>query len=200
MKVKLLFLLLGCFILTDCTTITKVDAVEKGYYINQLHQGILLVRLRDYQQMITALRSRGQRRQAEKLRNEQKFKNNRIVRAFRNGFDFCPVYFFYSSDSKSIREGQLDSLILDWELIPVEQSVYEGKPFLVAEFAEVQPPSNGAGLPALIVLNDQLVQLTDPFPYYIRTTFLGEEDLELNAVKKLNEKLDLHAEKFIANF
>ena len=88
-------------------------------------------------------------------------------------YDFSPVYFFYSTESKLVRAGQLDSVILDRELLPFPLDGLEKKPFLVAEFAEVQPPSSGAGLPALIVMDNQLIQLTEPFPYYVRTNFLG---------------------------
>ena len=175
-------------ILFSCTTIKPVQT-SPGQHIEALKDGFLLVRIRSSSQKIQALRRMGRRTEANRLRNQQKYTNANIVKAFRSNFDFCPVYFFYAAHSKQIRDGQLDSLVLEYDLLPVAKDKIYQKPFLVAEFAVIQPPSNGAGLPGLIVLDQSLKQLEDPFPYYVRTGILGDENAEMQAVALLNEKI-----------
>ena len=184
------FLSFFCLLLlSSCYTPTLVQDSASSEDIRNLHDGFLLVRLRSVDRQVALLRQRRQRTQANRMRVQQKLVNGRIVKAFRDNFDFCPVYFFYSNNSRAVIDHNLDSLVLDHQMLPVEPGLLAGKKFLAAEFADIQPPADGAGLPALIVMNDQLRQLADPFPYYVRTTVLGKEDMEENAVKMLNEKL-----------
>ena len=187
--------LLGLVLLTGCYTPTLVQDSASSEEIQQLKNGFLLVRLRNVDRQVALLRQRRQRTQANRIRVQQKLVNGRIVKAFRDHFDFCPVYFFYSNNSASVINGDLDSMVLDHQMLPVEPELLAAKKFLAAEFADIQPPADGAGLPALIVMNDRLRQLTDPFPYYVRTTVLGKEDMEENAVKLLDEKLTAYYEQ-----
>ncbi len=185
----IVFSVAGCITTAVSPSTTETVENEVTPPIERLKEGFLLVRLRSIEKQMAALRYRRRRTDAYRLRNETKQKNAYTVNAFTEHFDFAPVYFFYSKHSGKIRSNQLDSIVLSNEMLPVAAGRLEGKPFLVAEFAEIQPPANGAGLPALIVLDAQLHQLEDPFPFYVRTSVLGEEGLETEAVKKLNDNL-----------
>ena len=185
-----------------CTTTSvpngKQQTTEKAVQLNpiqQLKQGFLLVRLRSIEKQMEVLRYNRKRTEAYRLRNKTKAQNAYIIKAFSENFTFAPVYFFYSKHSRRIRANQLDSIILDNELLPVDNSIIENRPFLVAEFSEIQPPADGAGLSALIVMDNQLHQLKKPFPYYVRTSILGEEGMEQAAVKLLEERLKTYASK-----
>ena len=194
---SLIWVLFCVFVWCNCTTIKPVQSTP-GQHIQALKDGFLLVRIRSSSQKIQALRRMGHRTEANRLRNQQKYTNANIVKAFRTNFDFCPVYYFYAEHSKQIRAGQLDSLVLEYDLLPVAKEKIQQKPFLVAEFAAIQPPSNGAGLPGLIVLDQTLKQLEEPFPYYVRTGILGEENAEMQAVELLNEKIRGFAEEVLS--
>ena len=183
-----LFIILCLYFLNSCIGTRTLQNLQIDY-INQLKDGFLLVRLHSVENKIIALQARGQRSEANRTKVAQKMENARIVKAFHEHFDFCPVYFFYSKESKKIKDNQLDGVVLNRQFLPVAQEQIAEKQFLIADFARIQPPADGAGLPALIVLNQQLIQLSKPFPFYIRTTMLGETDMEVNAVKELNQNL-----------
>ena len=168
--------------------------IELGPPIDQLKEGFLLVRLRSVEKQMQILRQKGKRTASYRLRNEAKLKNALVVKAFSENFKFAPVYFFYSKHSGKIRLNELDSIVVGDDFLPIEQELLKDKTFLVAEFAEIQPPANGAGLPALIVMDNQLHQLKKPFPFYVRTAVLGDEEIEALAVKQLEKNLQQHYE------
>ena len=197
MRIVFLLSILVLMVLGSCYTPTVIQDTASSEDIRNLKQGYLLVRLRNVDRQVALLRQRRQRTQANRIRVQQKLTNARIVEAFRDHFDFCPVYFFYSNNSRNVIERSLDSLVLDHQMLPVDSGLLTDKKFLAAEFADIQPPADGAGLPALIVMNDELRQLADPFPYYVRTTVLGKEDMEDNAVRLLNEKLTAFYEQSV---
>lgn len=166
-----------------------VEVAEKESQIEQLKDGFLLVRLRSIEKQLQMLRYRRERTAAYRLRNETKKTNAHIVQAFHENYDFSKVYYFYSKHSGRIRKHELDSIVLDYEMLPVDSALIADKSFLVAEFAEIQPPAEGSGLPALIVRDEQLIQLKKPFPFYVRTAVLGDDSQEVAAVKQLNKQL-----------
>lgn len=189
-------ILIFTLILSSCSTtapLPKDQISEKSVDlspIKKLKDGFLLVRLRSIEKQMEMLRFKRQRSAAYQLRTETKKKNAQIVKAFSNSFSFAPVYFFYSKYSRQIRMNSLDSIVLDDELLPVNYDLIKDKTFLVAEFAEIQPPADGAGLPALILRDEQLNQLKKPFPFYVRTSILTGESMEKSAVEQLQLNLE----------
>lgn len=182
------------------TSAQKGVRMEKGRnakeQIANLKTGALLVRLQTRENTIQRMIDFGERRKAEAVRAEQRNKNLEIVRAFTSDFDFCPVYFFYSNDSKWIVTQQFDSIaFLDTNLTPSSAIKMEHANFLTAEYGRIMtdtvaptvmeyqmvPSEKGPkkipiyygspnmGFNALIVKSDIFVQLRRPFPYYVRT-------------------------------
>ncbi|MEL7532134.1 MAG: hypothetical protein AAFN10_12530 [Bacteroidota bacterium] len=169
----------------------KRHAVEQ---ITNLHEGVLLVRLKTRQTTIDALRERGKTEKAAQVEAEQKRYNQALVAAFKTNFNFCPVYFFYSYHTQKVKLGQLDSVeFLDAELQPDASIRLDNPYYLVAEITEVvgdtakyfdhyyyEPTAKGPerkasyyggnnlGFEALVMKSDQFIQLTRPFPYYER--------------------------------
>lgn len=169
---------------------------KRHYALRQyekLKNGALLVRLKTQATAIEALRKRGQNESAARIAENQRQENERIVSAFRDNFDFAPVYFFYSDDSRYLlnnEPGKVTFLMPD--LSPVDTVVaVEPEKFVVAEFSTVSAEprayyenyrreykgqtdslsyinSSEMGFTALVLYNDDLQQLTDPFPYYVR--------------------------------
>src|SRR5690606_16723801 len=110
-------------------------------------------------------------------------------------FDFAPVYFFYSDQSRPIRKGQMDSVtFLNDSLEPDNAIRFKGAGFLIAEFGRVSQDTARAvdqysvrstpegtelrenyygganlGFTALVIRSEDFVQLRKPFPYYVRT-------------------------------
>jgi len=82
-------------------SVTNIDFIRK--------HGIL-IRLRTNDAALTALRKNGNNETADKLEEKQTTLNNRIIAAFKEQFNFAPVYFFYSRDMENIRKGDYSKL------------------------------------------------------------------------------------------
>ena len=165
-------------------------------HIKNLREGVLLVRLKTRENKINALKRAGAFETAKKVAQEQAQENMIIIKAFRDTFNFCPVYFFYSSDSRFIANQQLDSVVfLSDDLKPDSSLSINGNFYLVAEFDQVkeikgtenkdetyyykgdngyQQGEKGAGytnmgFSALVVKDGHFNQMARPFPYYVKT-------------------------------
>ena len=181
--------------------------------IQDLANGCLLVRLHTMQKSIDKLEEFGRTEDAEKIRSRVDMKNQNIRQAFKDEFDFCPVYFFMSQYSDKILEGHMDSIpFTDADGAVVYPEI---ESYLVAGFGITKPDTaaffNGyrqevtdhgieqkptyyadknMGLPALIIYSPQLIQLTDPFPYYVRNfDSLPIKRSIPKSVRKMNSKL-----------
>ncbi|WP_027420085.1 hypothetical protein [Crocinitomix catalasitica] len=151
-----------------------------------------------------------------KIESEQADLNKKIVEAFQNNFDFCPTYFFFSDYSSSIRKGDFNNVeFLNEKLLPDTTILLSNRSFLIAEFGRIEQDTakyfdgyyytsgdNGLerktsyyGGPnmrfgALVIKNDQFMQLRRPFPYYVRTfDSLPIKRSPKNVVKRMNKKL-----------
>lgn len=194
---------------------SQKDAAPKQ--IRELKNTMLLVRLKTGENQIKAYKEAGYMEKASELEAKIGAENREIASAFRDHFDFCPVYFFYSSASKAIRERKTQGKLLDDGLKPVGGIARPVPTFYIAEFGNIEKTdekyyestelrenqegnkveqdvyygSPDMGFSALVMRDDDFVQLRDPFPYYVRTF----ESLPIfkrkksKAVMKLNKKL-----------
>lgn len=180
--------------------------------IQQLKKSVLLVRLSEKKNTINAMKKVGKDKLAAKTKHKQREKNKKIIAAFLSNFDFCPVYFFFSDDSKYIRNKQLDSVIFLNENLEHDTSIkVNTRTFFTAELGVTEPDTTnyssetyfdkgkksttyyGAGeisLSALIIKDDQIYQLGKPFPYYVREyAGLPFQARIAKMVRKMNQKL-----------
>jgi hypothetical protein len=193
------------------TDLTAADQIE------ELHGGILLVRLPTKQNSIDALIKTGRSEQAEQVRKQNEEKNLDLIKAMQAKFTFCPVYFFYSYDSEHILNGNLDSVTFLAPDLTADPSIKIGdQPFYTAEVTLVsQDTSNkqknlrsgeeddrdnqneakyygGANMrfQALIIKDAEFNQLRRPFPYYSRTlnSFFIKKSLS-DVVETMDQKL-----------
>jgi hypothetical protein len=163
--------------------------------ILQLRNGVLLVRLKTSENKIKALQKVHRSELAIEIGKQQKMENEKIVAAFRDEFDFCQVEFFYSNNSKKILAKEYGPIFLDDQL-NIDPSIKfdTTKPVFIAEFGRIEQDTtkyfshfsneedtvgvrrrvkNYYGGPnlrvcALIILDDNFVQLHRPFPFYSR--------------------------------
>ncbi|MDX2133898.1 MAG: hypothetical protein SFV52_03905 [Saprospiraceae bacterium] len=70
-----------------------------------LQNGICF-RLHDFQQRITHLKETGKIQEAEEQQLEIRRYNRYVIDLFRTHFNFCPVYFFYSSQTARLQAGE----------------------------------------------------------------------------------------------
>lgn len=185
----------------------KIDSKRQ---IIELHNGALLVRLKQKQKSINALKKQGRVKLANKVELKQKNRNSYIIDAFKTRFDFCPVYFFYSSDSKYIRNNELDSVsFLNDSLIVDKTIILKDTNFYVAEFGHIEPEEtftyqssanvaanetkitySGASdisFKAVIIKTKNFKQLKEPFPFYSKEKSGSNKRANINtAVTKLD--------------
>lgn len=185
--------------------------------IKDLKEGTLLVRLMTSENKIKALLNAGYPEKAEEAKAEQAEINKGIVKAFQENFNFCRVFFFYSSTSEEVKQLQFKGNLLGYDLTPLAVADPPVEAFFVAEFGDLQQTdekyrenetfretdsggkeaqttyygSPDMGLPALLIRDRNFVQLRDPFPYYVRTyeSLSPVKRTAEKSVKKLNGKL-----------
>ena len=148
-----------------------------------LKENVLLVRLKNNLKKINALKEYGYNLEATDFQYNQNEENKQIIKSFKEEFTFCDTYFFFSEHSNLVRAKVFtepffldDNLKVDTSLSVTTDS------FLIAEFAHIVSnhedglnkrnsywarPNMRFG--ALIVMNNQFVQIRRPFPRYSRT-------------------------------
>jgi hypothetical protein len=161
----------------------------------ELKEGVLLVRLLTMQSTIDALEQNGHQTEAQRIRQEVEKENSRTIAAFAS-YNFSPVYFFYDIHSGKIKDGNLDSVLLDRLLQPVSAPQFSGSVF-VAEFGQyestelyhqarrdfqylkdnqIMPDSSaawltyadkGLGVGGLVIMNSYFIPVEKPFPSFI---------------------------------
>lgn len=176
----------------------KVVEASKNQ-IKQLKGNVLLVRLKTSENTINAYRKAGEIDKADQVKQDQEIENKQIIRAFKEKFDFCPVRFFYCTNSNQVKHKQFKNIFLNDDLL-VDNSIGldTNSTFLVAEFGYIEPdtleiyaygahesvenggiekvkyyysPSTDFRFYALRILDSNFVQLNRPFPYYVRAIY-----------------------------
>lgn len=176
------------------------------WQIENLHDGVIFVRLATKMRTIKALRSAGHDERADQVEKELELLNASIIQGFSTSFDFCNVYFFESPYSDYVRENNFDKVKFVDSLIVSDskRESFENIHVFVAEFASLEPdtvnsksgeskqsPNSNLGISALVIKSDQFIQLMDPFPYYVRE-YKGMPGMDREpprAIARLNEKL-----------
>lgn len=163
--------------------------------IRALDDGMLLVRLRTAQPLIDRLKNYGAPDKTEEVIKKVDEENLDIVDAFESHYVFSKVYYFYSTFSTEVKNGDLSSVMnADLEIVSFSQS--DTADYYIAEFANLKPDTGryyidssiepdpngglrrvkrygdydiGANIQALVIKDKNYIQLRDPFPYYKRS-------------------------------
>jgi hypothetical protein len=178
------------------------DDVAKAQINALKNGGALLVRLKTNYATISKLKTAGKADLATQIERETAMNNKLIVRAYTNVFKFCPVYFFYSTVSDSVKHKQLSGIFLDTNLNVNPSIVCNASFYLVAEMGTLYSSSiglltepeaakateQGTGFKdfAIVVKNRYFIQLHEPFPYFQKGYKLKVYG---QYVKKFNDRL-----------
>jgi hypothetical protein len=182
--------------------------------IKELKEGVLLVRLHTKQPVINALEEKGATKKANYIKEKQETENKEIVAAFKN-FDFCPVYFFYSQFSDSLKNGKYNNvIILNDSLQPTKLNLTN---YYIADFGNVEKNyvndttdvkrnelkakgidtkkkykgGSNLSIRAMIISDANFNQLKSPFPFYTRFHPTPFHNLTYEeVVKKMEERLN----------
>ncbi len=193
----------------------QTEILAAADQIRNLKNGYLLVRLQTRSKSIETIRSNGYEKKADEMEAKMEEQNKTIAMAFGTNIDFCKTLFFYSDDSDKILSKDLQQIdFMDSGLNPLPHSLDSNTYFLVLDLntlkerdakfdtyrqeptekgienKSVNYASSNLNLPAFIVKDQNLNQLTDPFPYYVRAYDLNPRPKRIfKAAIKLNTKL-----------
>lgn len=207
MKITFIFI---CFVFTtygqDSPRLEekkKATAIAKEH-LKEMQSGFLLVRLDDKKTEIDYYLKYKNDAEAKRVEEKQEKINEQIRLAFTKYFTMCPVYYFNMSDTRNLLEKKYDELIVFDALGQAVSNIdlASGK-FYVAEFGianqdEVTNDENvndgeyteRMAVSALVIRTNELLELRDPFPYFVRyNTMGGLKSRYLGPVKKMQEKL-----------
>lgn len=151
--------------------------------INKLKNGgALLVRLKTNTNTINRLKTAGNIDLATQVERETQLTNKAIIRAYNKKFEFCPVYFFYSDCSDSVKHKNLTGIFVDstlsvnssivcnatFYLVAEQGSIYDSSLGIVSESQAPKAVEKGTASKevAIVVKNRYFIQLHKPFPYY----------------------------------
>ena len=209
-----LFLALPFFGLTQLGKEYKDKREMSAQQIVDMKKGALFVRIRNRSRQVESLKKYGHHKEAQEVADKRAALNKKIITAFTRNFKFCPVYFFYSGDSKFVRLQQYDSVkFVDSTLKHVPSIRPNHECYFTAELGKVLPDTaryfggyylaeteNGlektpryykaadSGFKAIVLKSNEFVQLTHPLPYYVRTF---RENPNLKKMLWYVKKLDL---------
>ncbi len=171
--------------------------------IKQLNDGTLLVMLNTSGNKVNALRKTGKNEKANSIELQQETENKFIIDAFNKYFTFCDVAFFYCENLKNIKNRKFSNVFLNDSLIIDNSiSIDTSKPIFIAAFTSLEQdtmkyfshyshrydsngdfgkvenfhtPSSDINFKAIVIKDENFVQLNRPFPYYTRAMFISLE-------------------------
>ncbi len=158
--------------------------------------GALLVRLKTNSNAIKHLKANGNADLATQIQLQTELENKIIMESYKSEFNFCPVYFFYSHYSDSVKHQKLTGILLDSSLIENTNIICANSFYLIADESSLAnstlglvplsqaPFATETGAPSrdnvpIVIKNRYYIQLHKPFPYF-QIKGLPINDNELN--------------------
>lgn len=144
--------------------------------------GALLVRLKTNANVISKFKEAGNIDMATQLERETMLTNKIVVGSYLQELTFCPVYFFYSNTSDSVKHKKLAGIFVDSNLMVNPAIVCNANFYLIAESGQVYNSSLGivpeseasksmergtsSREAEIVIKNRYFIQLHKPFPYF----------------------------------
>lgn len=191
MRFTLSAILLVFLLFSSPTIHAQTELEEAKIHLQKLSKGMLLVRLQTDSLKITFLEELGRKKEADQVRKAVYQEQREIILSFKKTFHFCPVYFFYSSQTSAIQNGKLYGHIFDHNLELVENDSIP-KIYYTAKFAKTE----NLGINALVIMDNYLIALKAPFPFYQRQYLFFSLFKQSKAAmaERLNKRLFQYAE------
>lgn len=197
---KQFFLLICCLYLIVPSSIGQ---------INELKDGVLIVRLKSNNRKINALQESiaknpnanpNLKSQLDAALIETKEVGEAMMEAFANEYSFSEVVFMHDTATVALRNGMRKGLFLNEKLEIIPTKSIEGRFFCLLGIG-----NSASGAEGFKVLDENLELLAAPFPYfvhvnnlsYLMNTLFGSETLARKRLytrlaKKLQKNFDIH--------
>lgn len=192
------------FVLTLLTTPALQAQPSASDAIQSLKNGALVMRLPTYAKKIAALEDiiarnsdeasvRRARTLLEQTVTETKEENLRIIRSFREFYNFSAVYFMYDTSLTALAKGARKGIFLQDDLSPNPALSLQSDQFIIAQIGYTDPATT-ARAEALILTDLSLKRIEAPFPSAIRYNTLSElfglkDTAREKQIKLLNKRL-----------
>jgi len=185
--------------------------IAKAQIVSLKKDGALLVRLKTNANTINRLKAAGNNDLATQVERETAIKNKIIILSYLQEFKFCPVYFFSSDYSDSVKHKNITGIFLDTNLVINPNIVCTASFYVIADnrsticnsslgvvpeslansSVERGPPERDV---AIVIKNRYFIQLHKPFPYFqIKSTnqsfYNGKETMTSIKLNALYEQL-----------
>lgn len=186
--------------------------------IKSLKDGALIVRLKTNERSIEAYKKNGMTELANKLIAENTARNQKLLDAFRQFYDFSALYFIEAKNTAALLAGKQniflnDSLRIDTAIHLLIKNIF------IVEYGTIttnertdeyrytgvyhtEPSSTSASTNVIFVSDTTLSQLREPFPFYQQTYLnnFGKAVANLNRnLHKAYFKLDDAAKNAVKN-
>lgn len=170
----------------------KIRRLRGKNQVKNLKSGILLIRLKTDANRIAAFEKKGQPEKAEQVRIFRRESNLRIVNAFRQNYKYSDIMFFYNTDSEKLINRQYKGIFLDDNLdIDPDIKLDTARFWLIGELDVLEADtakhrestywnpatkkleytywssSSDFSRRALVIRDQNFIQLKRPFPYYV---------------------------------
>lgn len=194
----LLFLVISFHGYTQNATFKTNSAYRKAMKakakkdIQLLKNGVLLVRIHGRSQEINYYKKYNNFKAAQNIENQTREFNKELIKAFKQGFNFCPVYFFEDTFSMQVLNGNLDKIIFYTDSLVQDTSIrVTNSTYYIAELGVTEGDTSayrsdyyidsdeeGTGkekrlykeenlnVTAFVIRDKSFVMLHEPFPYY----------------------------------
>ena len=203
-----LLIMLPFILLSSCKS---YKAVRKNSFeqIAMLQNNTLLVRLNSSQNKIKALKAVNEFGEAEETRRKEIEENEKTILAFKNNYNFSRVYFFDPIEAHKLKDKKFNQVeLFDSNNEIVSDNAFLKDGYLVATFGNVyqdlfiyegeenaRTPIGGTnGKSALVILDEDYIQLRKPFPF--RVIITNNKEYKRDAVNKLNNQLHRFNNKY----
>lgn len=160
--------------------------------IQTLKNSVVLVRIHGRSQEINYYKKYNNFEAAHKIELETQEFNRDLIKAFRQSYKFCPIYFFEDTFSRQILSGNLNQVIFYSDSMTLDSSIkVTNSDFYIAEFGITEGDTSGywndykittneegtnretslyreenLHISAFVLRDKNFVMLHRPFPYY----------------------------------
>lgn len=156
-------------------------SLASGAQENIYRPKAILIKLNTKSNAIAHLKQKGNTRKADLLRKENDTLNARLMRDWKDHFDYCPVYFFADSNLTDVLAGRFTQVVFDTahRAITPEQVQAMGDQFYIAylgaraqdDYEAAHSAPGATQLPTLIVCDSKFKTLAS---YQLSSSMNGD--------------------------
>lgn len=188
LRIMTYIILLGFFLIPVISSAQSKDKIRAKKDLETLKEGVLLIKLYDYQSKIDKLRENGYDKTADNIQQESDSLNKVIVKAFTTLYEFSDFGFYMSSNESLIKDGDFSHVYF----LNGVDTISSHSDIFYLDSKHVFFESMQSSQLGYSIFDKDFNLLEEPFPYYVRKRqsifFLRRDHFEMTI--KLQENLN----------